>query len=482
VRTDLDSFGEAEQAILENHGYLLADAALRERGLATAGGIETLPPDPPHPGWMSEARVREALAASGRRTRVGRLRPRSPRRPNRASQPSSPRLAELLERHRPVLQYDSLECYRADPVEAICRVARRDRRNALHRADGSLIAAAGPSGEEGRLDLEFLGGSTYANGEPARAGDYLEESGSSHAADAAELRRREGWADRVYGHARRDGEGRLWLQYWLFFYYDDKGLLGLERREGDWEMVQIRLDDEERPEAATFARHAGAEALAWEQVDKEASEDGEVAVVYLARGSHAPLPRPGTFAAAVLPDHNDGLGGRVRPQLVVLGDEGPGWLLWPGRWGSTRRREFYEADSPRGPRQQAHWWDPAGLHAEARPWTADPGPAEWLGGAAPRPRIVARREGGLAVVSYRFPELAPGERQPARIVAAPVDGGGEVTGAARGYAIEGREGSFTLQLPGEGEWGAVRACVTSKRGVPGETVTSRFGEEGERAG
>lgn len=50
VRTDLDAFGEAEQGVLENHGYLLADAALRERGLAAAGGIEGLPPEPPHPG------------------------------------------------------------------------------------------------------------------------------------------------------------------------------------------------------------------------------------------------------------------------------------------------------------------------------------------------------------------------------------------------------------------------------------------------
>ena len=29
IRTDLDSFSDAEAAILENHGYLLADAAVK---------------------------------------------------------------------------------------------------------------------------------------------------------------------------------------------------------------------------------------------------------------------------------------------------------------------------------------------------------------------------------------------------------------------------------------------------------------------
>ncbi|HEX5983178.1 MAG TPA: patatin-like phospholipase family protein [Solirubrobacterales bacterium] len=76
MRTDLDAFGEAEQAVLENHGYLLADAALRSRGFAGVAGFEGLPPEPPHPRWMNEERVREALSAGSRRKSVGRLLPR----------------------------------------------------------------------------------------------------------------------------------------------------------------------------------------------------------------------------------------------------------------------------------------------------------------------------------------------------------------------------------------------------------------------
>jgi hypothetical protein len=477
VRTDLDAFGEAEQAVLENHGYLLADAALRERGLVNAGGVEGLPPEPPHPRWMSERRVREALAASSRRKAVGRLRPRRPRperrrRGSTAESYESP--AALLERHRPLLQYDSLESFRADRVEAICSLAKPGRCNSLHRADGTLIASVEPSGDEARLHLGFLGGSAYADGRPASRGDYIDECGGSHAADALEWRQEHGGSDVVYGRAGRDEDGRLWLQYWLFFYYDDKGLLGLEQHEGDWEVFQIRIGEKGRPDAATFARHSGADTLSWEQVKVAESEDGPVAVVHPARGSHALLARPGSFAAPVVPDHNDGLGPRVRPRLETIGDDGPGWVTWPGRWGSTRRREYFEADSPRGPREHPCWWNPVELHREGRPWSGPVAAERVLAGARPAPaQIEARREDDLAVVGYSFAEPEGERREPARIVAAPVDAGGE-TGAARSFAVEGRRGSFAIQLPPGRDWRGVRVCVASALGVPGQSLTAPF--------
>ncbi|HEX4669544.1 MAG TPA: hypothetical protein VH275_06175 [Solirubrobacterales bacterium] len=470
VRTDLDAFGEAEQAVLENHGYLLADAAMRERGLVATGGIEPSPPQPPHPRWMSERRVREALVASARRTPVGRLRPRRVDRVERAPQPGSSQLTALLRRHRPVLQYDSLESFRADSVATICELVARGRCNSLHRADGTLIAAAAPSGEEARLQLGFLRGQSYPNGEPVRAGDYLDECGGSHAGDALAVRKLPGHADVVYGRGRQDGEGRLWLQYWFFYYFDDKGLLGLEQHEGDWEMVQLRLGEGMAPDAATFARHAGAERLSWEEVELVDSGEGPALVVHPARGSHASLPRAGSFEAPLVPDHNDGLGPRLRPELAAIADDGPAWVLWPGRWGSTRRREFFEADSPRGPREQPQWWDPAELHREA--W---PSGGTASGPRPPRPQLEARREGDLAVVSYRFEDLGGGEGEPARVVVAPFAAGDGSPSGSHSLAIEGREGSLALQLAGEREWTGVRASVASDRGVPGETVAVAFG-------
>jgi hypothetical protein len=474
VRTDLDAFSEAEQAVLENHGYLLADAALRKRGMVNAGGIEVSPPEPPHPRWMNEERVREALTGSSRRTRVGRLRPRRGQRAARSPQPSAGDLNDLLERYRPLLQYDSLECFRADPVSTICSLALPGRCNSLHRADGALIAAVEPSGEEAQLSLDFLGAPAYANGALAMPGDYLDECGGSHAADASLARQQEGHVDVVYGRARLDDHGRLWLQYWLFFYYDDKGLLGVQQHEGDWEVFQLRIGEKGQPDAATFARHSSADALSWDQLEL-ASEGGEaVPVLFLARGSHSPLPRPGSFEAPVVPDHNDALGPRVRPRLEVIADDGPRWAAWPGRWGSTRRREYFEADSPQGPRGHACWWDPAELHREARPWRGPVPAKRALPGAPPTPvRIEARREGDLAVVGYSFARPDPGQREPARIVAAPFADGGEV-GGAQPFPVEGRNGSFAVQLPAGQEWLGVRACVASDRGIAGTSLAAAF--------
>lgn len=469
VRTDLDAFGEAERAVLENHGYLLADAALRARGMGGAG-LDLAAPEPPHPDWMAPARVREALASSDRRTLVGRLWPRRAGRVERVPEAASEELSALLRRHRPVLHYDSVESCRADSVATICDVVAGERCNSLHRADGSVIAAARPSGGEPQLSLGFLGGPRYANGEPARAGDYLDECGGAHAEDALAIRARDAaYADVVYGRARHDRGGALWLQYWFFYYLADRGLLGLERREGDWEMVQLRLAADGGPEAATFARHGGGERLRWDQVELALTEEGQAPVVYPARGSHASLARPGSYPAPVVADHNDGLGPRVRPRLETIADDGPGWVLWPGRWGATRRREHFEADSPRGPRRQPQWWDPAAFHEEASPWSG-----ETLAGAgeeAPtQPQLEARIEGGLALVSFGFPR---GGAPAARLVAAPFDATG-TAGGSQAFAVDAPAGEVALQLSGEREWRGVRVAATSAGGVPGETVSARF--------
>ena len=66
---------------------------------------------------------------------------------------------------------------------------------------------------------------------------------------------------------RADSKGRLWLQYWLFYYYNDYNLvgrfLGGGRHEGDWELVQLRLNADEQPELAVYSQHKTAEAKPW---------------------------------------------------------------------------------------------------------------------------------------------------------------------------------------------------------------------------
>src|SRR5262249_39873425 len=111
----------------------------------------------------------------------------------------------LLERHKPRLVYDSHEVYFADSAA----IWTDSRANVLKRANGS-VAAKPP-----QLSLAYL--STYA----AKATDMIGDTTRAYAANAAKLHQQPQYRDRVHGHARKDSQGRLWLQYWLFYYYND---------------------------------------------------------------------------------------------------------------------------------------------------------------------------------------------------------------------------------------------------------------------
>jgi NTE family protein len=62
TRIDLDPFSDGERAVLENHGYLMADVAVRKHASQLVG--EGRAPQVPFPDWMDESRARRALAES----------------------------------------------------------------------------------------------------------------------------------------------------------------------------------------------------------------------------------------------------------------------------------------------------------------------------------------------------------------------------------------------------------------------------------
>jgi len=71
VRTDLDCFSDAEAAVLENHGYLVADAAIQKHVPLLLPNL--VPPLAiPNPRWMDETQVRRALRKSSKRRILGR--------------------------------------------------------------------------------------------------------------------------------------------------------------------------------------------------------------------------------------------------------------------------------------------------------------------------------------------------------------------------------------------------------------------------
>jgi Vacuolar protein sorting-associated protein 62 len=320
---------------------------------------------------------------------------------------------ELLERYSPVIQYDSMEGYSADSVATMtdCATAKTPHGNVLDHA-GSELAAVSPAAGEAKLDLAFLHGDRYPDPAGTAVGidDYLDVVGKEYLAEAHAMHLRPGMANQIYGHVVTDREGHIWLQYWFFYYYNDKAMLGMGLHEGDWEMVQLRIGAGGVPDVTTYAQHKRGECCDWADVEKE----GDAPVVYSARGSHASYYRRGNHATEVPVigwDYNDAGGPRVRPTLNAIEDAEPSWVAWPGRWGSTRGRDFAGIelgdDSPTGPRRHGQWRDPLKFHEDA----IAPRDLSRVVGAdvetPPAPTVGARREGDHAVVSFSFAGAPP---------------------------------------------------------------------------
>jgi NTE family protein len=71
IRTDLDSFSDAEASVLENHGYWLTDAAIRKH-VPELLPTNIPPLNVPNPTWAGpEDKIKEALKDSGKRTLLG---------------------------------------------------------------------------------------------------------------------------------------------------------------------------------------------------------------------------------------------------------------------------------------------------------------------------------------------------------------------------------------------------------------------------
>jgi hypothetical protein len=169
----------------------------------------------------------------------------------------------------------------------------------------------------------------------------------------------------VYGHRARDRAGRTWLQYWLFFLTNaqDRGIVRTGRHEGDWELIQLRLNARGDPQLATLSQHS------WAEGCTNLRREDAAPVVYVANGSHALYSDTGT-GDRQWPDPNDeadGRGRRVRPDVVPIADGNPDWTRWPGRWGASEAGIVPgEQSSPRGPAFQdgGAWQDPAAFHEE----------------------------------------------------------------------------------------------------------------------
>ena len=378
--------------------------------------------------------------------------------------------SDLLERHLPVLRYDSQGSFMADSPAVLTNraAADGDPANALKRADGAVVADAAGSGRRPTLDLGFLGWPHYGDDTPAARSDFLDAEGRDYVLQAREMHRPP-FADRVHGRAVEAGDGGWWLQYWFFYLYNNKAFLGFGLHEGDWEMVQVRIDGDGEPASMAFAQHDHGQRCRWELVEKR----GQRPLVYVARGSQASYPFAGRHRAPVVPDHADGRGPEVSPALEPIGREDPEWIAWPGRWGSSKARNLAESNSPRGPAHQDKWSHPKTFHLECdevdpfrmAPDPLPPGPRE--------PGITVRREGDRAVIAYRFP-AARGRPVAAQLIVTLDSPEDELPPATEAGQVEQSAGEFEHPLPLEDGPYEVRVSAADEQGNVSDPVVAEL--------
>lgn len=314
----------------------------------------------------------------------------------------------LLRKFQPCLRYDSLETYFADSAEEWTL----NPGNVLRRADGTVLARAG----EG-LSLDFLRAGAYPTGEVARASDLIEATADDYQDQYRRLRREnQHLRNAIYGRVVRQGT-EVWLQYWFFYFFNDYQLAwGAGTHEGDWEMIQLKLDGAEdegeaKPAQAVYAQHNFCEVRTWDGMTKLAEEKREEGVrptpgdehrplVYVGRGSHASFFTPGYHPT----DFYDVTDGRRRPKtdvkLEVVSDDSQPWLRWPGRWGGSRGG----GKGPEAPCSQSQWDDPDSLLKRDPVVPRDePDPAE--------PRIWARRRRNSLLIDFDFSAMTAPPRR-----------------------------------------------------------------------
>ena len=152
----------------------------------------------------------------------------------------------------------------------------------------------------------------------------------------------------VYAHVATDPAypGKLALQYWLFYIYNDFNNL----HEGDWEMIQLNFDAgsaaealSQRPVEVGYSQHEGAERALWDDGKLELA-DGTHPVVYPAAGSHANFYSQALYlgrsaAQGVGCDDTEGPYRELLPHVAVIPQARADylrafpWLAFQGRWG-----------------------------------------------------------------------------------------------------------------------------------------------------
>lgn len=182
------------------------------------------------------------------------------------------------------------------------------------------------------------------------------------------------WGDEpttVYAHVATEEAvpGRLALQYWLYYPFNDFN----NKHESDWESVQLEFDVgtaaealESEPTTVLFSQHEAGEQSAWDD-PKLGIVDGTHPEVFASAGSHANHYSTGLF---LLRSTSQGLGcdstldaaPGIAPVVVTIPSDPTEaarelpWTAYQGQWGQQFSQAFYSG--PTGPSAKDSWTAP----------------------------------------------------------------------------------------------------------------------------
>jgi hypothetical protein len=146
---------------------------------------------------------------------------------------------ELLQRFMPKVSYDSLEAFFADhPLQMLVNPGNTLRRAPSGGRDGEVLATAP------HITLEWP---NYAGNKDGKDTDLVGIRGRDYRTQYVALRKAHPeLKNKLIARAVRDPQsGQLWLQYWLWYIYNDYHLaFNAGLHEGDWEMVQLGMKGE----------------------------------------------------------------------------------------------------------------------------------------------------------------------------------------------------------------------------------------------
>jgi hypothetical protein len=173
----------------------------------------------------------------------------------------------------------------------------------------------------------------------------------------------------LYFNYRGPNAGRSgYVRYWLFYGYnspDQRVARIVDRHEGDWEGIAVRLDPASRAtEVAYFQHNCGPETYSWPRMRENGYlSQGTHPVAFVANGSHATYPEAPTGGTVKYPckgerqnpypawDRVSGAGPRWEAWRYGLADaEQKPWYGFGGAWG--RAGAFKFTTGPLGPSQK----------------------------------------------------------------------------------------------------------------------------------